>query len=187
MKIKTLYPVYGGYVLAKEEGIIFIKGALPDELVEVEIIEKRKDYSIGEVRDIIELSPFSVEPPCDVADRCGECQLQYICYDYQVRLKTDVLRETLNRIAKINLELNNIVLSEPFGYRYRGQFKSNEIKVGFYREGTMDLISIERCLLMHDRINNFLHFLNKNAFSSLKDVHIITDGNNVVTYFKNTI
>ncbi len=186
MKIKTLYPVYGGYVLAKEEGIIFIKGALPDELVEVEIIEKRKDYSIGEVRNVIEPSPFRVEPSCEIADRCGGCQLQHISYDYQVILKAGVLRETLNRIAKINMELNNTVLSEPFGYRYRGQFKSNGIKVGFYREGTRDLISIERCLLMHDRINNFLHFLNRNTLSSLKDVHIITDGNNVVTYFKNT-
>ena len=40
--IKAQSPVYGGYVIARDGGVIFIKGAVPDEVVEVSISEKKE-------------------------------------------------------------------------------------------------------------------------------------------------
>lgn len=39
--IKTQSPVYGGYVIARDKGIIFIRGALPEEVIEISIREKK--------------------------------------------------------------------------------------------------------------------------------------------------
>ncbi|HEB01761.1 MAG TPA: hypothetical protein ENI12_00845, partial [Nitrospirae bacterium] len=54
--------IYGGFVISKEDGIIFIRGAIPGEVVEVAVEEKKRDYSVVSVTDIIEPSQARTEP-----------------------------------------------------------------------------------------------------------------------------
>ena len=61
-----------------------------------------------------------VEPGCPYVMRCGGCHYQHIDYAAQLRYKTEILRETLRRTAKFELQDDIVVhAAEPWAYRNR--------------------------------------------------------------------
>ena len=171
--IKAQSPVYGGYVIARDSGVIFIKGAIPDEVVEVSISEKKRDYSIGAVTNVIEPSPYRINPPCSVFGTCGGCHFQFISYERQVSMKEEILLDSVSRIGKMEAQLSPALTDRNYNYRYRGQFKiSREGKIGFYREGTRDVVPVEECPLMIKEINRIVRELNNRKLSGIKEIHI---------------
>lgn len=171
--IKAQSPVYGGYIIARDSGVIFIKGAIPDEVVEVSISEKKRDYSIGTVTNVIETSPYRINPPCSVFGTCGGCHFQFISYERQVSMKEEILLDSVSRIGKLEAPLSPALTDRNYNYRYRGQFKiSREGKIGFYREGTRDVVPVEECPLMIKEINRIVKELNNRKLSGIKEIHI---------------
>ena len=73
--LKAEEAVYGGYVLSRKDGIVFIRGAIPGEVVEVTLEEKKRDYSVASVVDIVEPSESRTEPSCQYFGECGGCHL----------------------------------------------------------------------------------------------------------------
>ncbi len=171
--IKAQSPVYGGYVIAREEGIIFIRGAIPDEVVEVSISEKKRDYSIGAVTNILEPSASRITPPCPVFGICGGCHLQFISYDKQVSMKEEILLDSMKRIGGIEASLSEALTEKDYHYRHRAQFKiSPKGEAGFYREGTRDVVAIEECPLMIQEINLVLRQAKGMKLSGIKEIHV---------------
>lgn len=174
--IKTLKAeaaVYGGYVIGRDEGVIFIKGAIPGEVVEVELEERKRDYSTARVREVLEPSPDRVEPMCGYFGRCGGCQLQYMSYARQLALKAEVLSDCLKRIGGIELALAGPISGDEFGYRRRAQWKvSKEGLMGFYREGTRDVVPIDTCPLLDISVNDASERIKRLNISGVKELHI---------------
>ena len=56
----------GGDAIARlDDGrVAFVHGALPGELVEIEVVQAKKDFVRGEVLQVIEPSNHRVAPPC---------------------------------------------------------------------------------------------------------------------------
>ncbi len=186
-RVRTEQPVYGGYTLYKEEGkeIIFIKGALPGELVDIVIVERKKDYSIARVVEIIEPSEWRVKPACDVYGICGGCQLQHADYNYQLTIKSEVLRDVLKRIAKLDIQFIPVRSLRPFNYRYRAQFKTGPSGIGFYKDGTKELIPITSCPLMIEEINAFIPVLSGlSHLRALKEIHVSSNKKECLLYLK---
>ncbi len=180
-------PVYGGYTLTREEGqgIIFVRGALPEELVEIVIEEKKKDYSIARVVEIIEPSPWRVKPLCEVYGLCGGCQLQHAEYSYQLTLKAEVLKDILKRIAGLSIEIIPVFSLNPFHYRYRAQFKIGPSGIGFYKEASRELVNINYCPLMKEGINSLIPPLSGlGNFRSLREIHIASNDKENLLYLK---
>ncbi len=181
--IKTQSAVYGGYVIARDNGIIFIRGAIPEEVVEVSISEKKRDYSVGAVTNVIEPSPHRIEPPCPLFGTCGGCQLQFISYEKQVSMKEEILLDSLHRIGDIEIALSPPLTEKDYYYRYRGQFKvSPKGAIGFYKEGTREVVPVEECPLMIEEINSLLKKLKdinspsppfaKRWLGGIKEIHV---------------
>lgn len=115
---------YGGMgVATAEDGRkILIKGALPDSVVDVQIVRKKKDYSIWHISHIhsidqkwldgevkcphyvwIGQSPETLTPTLSQNEReqsipehktwCGGCKRQSVSYASQLLLKMDILRD----------------------------------------------------------------------------------------------
>jgi len=185
--IRAETPVYGGYVLSRDGKVMFIKGAIPGELVEVYIEDRRRDYSIASVRNVIEPSPSRRQPPCPVFGICGGCQLQYMDYETQVSIKEGILRDTMKRIGDIDIELMPSMADREFRYRHRGQFKvSQRGEIGFYREGTRELVTVSECPLMVDEINETLQRLKGIDLEGVREVHIIS-GDTVAMLIKGNL
>ena len=185
--VRAEVPVYGGYVICRDGKIMFIRGAIPGELVEVFIEQKKKDYSLATTRHIIEPSPFRRKPPCPVFGTCGGCQLQFMEYEKQVSVKEEILLDALRRIGEMDITLMPSMTGKEFRYRHRAQLKvSARGAVGFYKEGTRDVVDIEECPLVVDEINGFLRKVRDVDLRGVRELHV-SSGDTMTLLVKGTI
>ncbi|MGO9614674.1 MAG: 23S rRNA (uracil(1939)-C(5))-methyltransferase RlmD [Dissulfurispiraceae bacterium] len=170
-------PAYGGISIGRwGSKIVFVKGALPSETVEVKIEAEKKDYYIASVVQIHKASPYRISPTCQYFTSCGGCHLQYLSYGQQISLKEAVLADCLKRIASIDIPISPSIFSNsPWGYRRRGQFKVSFTGIGFHREKTREIIPIYGCPLVVDEINACLGKLGSMMEDFPKLFHGITE------------
>ncbi len=104
-----------------------------------------------------------MEPPCPVFGRCGGCQYQHASYDAQLRLKRDILVETLRRVGKIEVDAGQIAIesAEPFGYRNRAQFHFERGRIGYREMNSRRLVGLDQCPIGSPKINEVLAKLNR--------------------------
>ncbi|MBF8259246.1 MAG: TRAM protein [Actinobacteria bacterium] len=179
MTVTTGRPVHGGYVLARPEGmgVLFVRWALPGEVVSVRLVERKREYAFAEAVEVLSPSPHRVDPPCEVFGECGGCQLQHADYPYQLEMKREILREAFRRIGKTDVAPEIAPPREPFGYRYRGRFRVDGEKVGFHGERSHRLVPVSRCPLMIDAINAVLPGLRGlGRFAVVSGVQVASDG-----------
>lgn len=172
--LKSLSPAYGAYTIARDEKVVLIKGAIPGEVVEAEILEKKKDYSLASVISVVEASEHRVVPPCPVFGICGGCQLQFIAYEKQVAMKDEILLDSLVRLGGIETAMGPALADEQWHYRHRAQFKvSRSGDIGLFRESSRDVVTFEECPLMDMEINRlFRKIREKGLGSGLSDIHM---------------
>ncbi len=145
-----------GVGVAKHNDIVvFVKGAITGDLVKVKIIKAKKNYLIGRLEQIIEQSPYRVASLCPVSSICGGCQMQEIAYEHQLAIKQGIVEQTMKRIGSITHPISPIVGSEKFlNYRNKVQLPvreiNGEIKIGYYRKGTHDIVETDACNVEHD-------------------------------------
>jgi 23S rRNA (uracil1939-C5)-methyltransferase len=178
VKLHTLraeLPVYGGYVIGRDGKVVFIKGAIPGELVEVSVDERRKDYSLSSVTQVLEPSSHRRDPHCSAFGLCGGCHLQFVSYERQVSMKEEILIDALKRIGNLEIQPLAPITDIEFRYRRRGRFKvSHRGEIGFYREGTREVAPVEECPLMVDEINSALRHIRASDICGLKEIQIIS-------------
>lgn len=84
---------------------LFVKGALPGELIRASIMKMKKHFGYARMIEIIHPSPDRIEPPCPVAGRCGGCQLQHCSYERQLLWKQEKIANCLRRIGGLDVSL----------------------------------------------------------------------------------
>src|SRR5512137_2952721 len=88
------------YGVGKIDGyVLFVPGELPEDRINVEVIDQGKQFGYGKLVSIEESSPFRVEPFCPHFCLCGGCTLQNLTYDHQLIIKENYLRQTLKRLG----------------------------------------------------------------------------------------
>jgi 23S rRNA (uracil1939-C5)-methyltransferase len=148
-----------GMGVGRVEGFtIFVEGALPEELVTVTIVKLQKTFAYGKLVSIHRQSRERVEPQCDIMKRCGGCQLQHLDYQGQLKNKTKMVREVMERIGgfKDITVHETLGMQEPWRYRNKAQFPvgfSDGVVIGFYANRSHDIIDTDTCVI-HDEIND---------------------------------
>lgn len=172
--LKAQTPAYGGYTIARDEKVIFIKGAIPGEVVEVEFAEKKRDYSVAQARAVLEPSEYRIDPKCPVFGMCGGCQLQFVAYEKQVSMKDEILLDACKRLGGFDIDLAPALTGDKWHYRVRAQFKvSKDGEIGFFRSSSRDVVVFETCPLMVRNINILLQQLKEQDIArNLTEVHI---------------
>ena len=146
--------------------VIFIKGALLNEKVKVEVIDRKKNYLIGKIIEIINKSKYRIEVECKYNDLCGGCSFLHTTYNNEKNIKTKYLEKLFNR--KIDyLNINNI-----YNYRNKVVLHVYEGKLGFYNDKTHDLCEIDSCLLLNPKINLTILNLKKYNLSDVYEIMI---------------
>jgi tRNA/tmRNA/rRNA uracil-C5-methylase (TrmA/RlmC/RlmD family) len=114
LRARTGPIAHGGHVVARvrPEGaerdvVVFVRHALPGELVVVEVTETSKSFLRGDAVEILEPSVDRVPAPCPLAHPggCGGCDFQHVAVPAQRRLKGDVVAEQLRRLGGIDREV----------------------------------------------------------------------------------
>ncbi len=148
---------YGGSALARHEGrVIFVPYALPGERVRVRLRPTKKRWAEAELIEVLEASPDRVVPRCPHfgPHRCGGCQWQHARYEAQLRYKSEIVREQLERIGKIESPpvLPCLGMAEPWAYRNNVQLSSTPDGPGFVRADNQGIFPIEVCFIMNRAI-----------------------------------
>lgn len=142
------------------EKVVFVRYAIPGELIKVNIYRETKDYAMAEPIEIIEQSKDRITPECSYFNMCGGCDYQMIEYKKQIELKKHLAAETFQKMAKIDINDILTVIESPkeFFYRNTETFKVHPKlkKIGFFRKDTKSIIDIDRCRIAMDRINEAL-------------------------------
>src|ERR1043166_1071812 len=91
--------VYGGAGLARTDtGVVFVPRTAPGDIVEADIVERKKDYATARLTRILQPSPDRQEPYCPNYEKAGCCHWQHIQYGRQVHHKEAIVRESLQRL-----------------------------------------------------------------------------------------
>ena len=156
MQLEIEKLVYGGDGLARlpadENGrgkTVFLPFVLPGEQIEGSVVESRPGFVRAKLDSVIAPSLERVEPGCSYFGRCGGCHYQHIDYAAQLRHKAEILRETLRRTAKLDLQqVIEVHSSEPWGYRNRTRMHLRhqpQFTLGYFRHSSHDLLTVETC------------------------------------------
>ncbi|MES2003894.1 MAG: 23S rRNA (uracil(1939)-C(5))-methyltransferase RlmD [Bacteroidota bacterium] len=93
-----------GKSLARVDGkVIFIEGAVPGDVVDVQLSKNKSDWAEGHTVKMHTLSPDRVSPFCTHFGVCGGCQWQMLPYEKQLFYKQKQVSDNLGRIAKVEL------------------------------------------------------------------------------------
>lgn len=148
-----------GEGIGKYEGMtFFVKDAVIGDTIRAGITKLKKNYGYARVQEILEPSPYRVQPECPLYARCGGCQIQAMDYRQQLCYKQKKVRGNLIRIGGFAPELIDSVMEEivgmeqPYRYRNKAQFpigadRNGMPVAGFYAARTHNIIPVEDCKL----------------------------------------
>ena len=148
-----------GEGIGKYEGMtFFVKDAVIGDTICAGITKLKKNYGYARVQEILEPSPYRVQPECPLYARCGGCQIQAMDYRQQLCYKQKKVRGNLIRIGGFAPELIDSVMEEivgmeqPYRYRNKAQFPIGADRdgmpvAGFYAARTHSIIPVEDCKL----------------------------------------
>jgi 23S rRNA (uracil1939-C5)-methyltransferase len=158
MRVTIEKLVYGGAGLARtEQGVVFVPRTAPGDVLEVELTEKKNDYALARITSMLEPSPDRQSPTCPNYETAGCCHWQHIRYPRQVEIKESILRETLQRLARISWDGPISALTAiDHHYRLRASFHVHKQKVGFVEERSHRIVPILECNALSEELNAFI-------------------------------
>lgn len=154
--------------------IAFVKDTLPGEEIELKIIKENSKLIEAEPTSFLKESQLRVKELCPYYKECGGCNLLHMSYEEQIKYKQSKIVDIMKKYADINSEVIKQIVpcDRQFHYRNKVTLKVKE-KLGYFKEKTYELIPIEKCLLVNDKINEIIKILNGYTdLSSIKEVVI---------------
>jgi 23S rRNA (uracil1939-C5)-methyltransferase len=182
--------IYGGNGLARTPAnaggrsmAVFVPFVLPGEKVEAEIRREKAGFARGLVEQLIEASRDRVGAPCPYFQQCGGCHYQHIAYELQLKFKAEILRETLGRIAKIELPCEiKAHASPPWNYRNRTRLQvrtAPDFALGYFQFGSRKFLPVRECPISSPLLNRVLARLLElrglNCPSAIEEVELLAD------------
>jgi len=155
---------------------IFIAGVLPNEIVDVKVIEQKSKYARAKLISIDKQSDSRVIPQCQHFGLCGGCDLQMLDLEEQLLFKQQKITDLFSRSfstqnfpAAINtaqLPWQAAIKSSPWHYRRKArigvQFDKNaQATIGFRQKSTNQLASIKSCPVLVEPLNAIFPLLKK--------------------------
>ncbi len=163
----------GRGVAKQDELVMFIEKAIPGDIVDVELLRKKKNLVEGKVTAVKTPSPHRVEPFCKHFGVCGGCKWQHMNYEAQLHFKEKYVNNVLTRIGKVDTSAMETILGSQETSYYRNKLeytfsnkrwltnKDEQIEdqdmnaLGFHVPGRFDkILDIDHCYLQADPSND---------------------------------
>jgi len=113
-----------GKALGRTEGkVVFISGAVPGDVVDVQLSKNKKDWAEGKAIHFHSYSADRVIPFCEHFGVCGGCKWQMLPYEKQLQYKQNEVAQNLRRLGKIALPEIMPILGCDTIARYRNKLE----------------------------------------------------------------
>ncbi len=160
---------YGGAGIGRLDGLVyFIKGTAPGERVLVREVQRKKNFGIATLVEILRNSHSRITPRCPLAllhshgdprFACPGCSYQHIDYEQEIGIKNGQLKSFLEKAqgGKSDFFIRHPLKSQsPFNYRNKLVLHSGNGNFGYFAEDNKTVINVEKCHIANSRINECL-------------------------------
>jgi 23S rRNA (uracil1939-C5)-methyltransferase len=157
-----------------EDLVIFIDKAVPGDIVDVELVRRKKKFFEGRIQNLVRPSEHRTDPFCQHFGVCGGCKWQHLSYESQLQFKQKSVTDALQRLAKVDVSGIETILGSKASRYYRnkleytfsdkrwltdGDMQSDEKMemnaLGYHIPGRFDkILDIEHCHLQADPSND---------------------------------
>jgi 23S rRNA (uracil1939-C5)-methyltransferase len=164
--------------------LYFVPGAVPGDRVLVDFPTEASRYRDATLLKVLSPSEDRRESPCEYFQHCGGCD--WLNWDYTAQLvaKEQSLIHVLNRSELKPRNLSPIAAApNPLGYRTRVQLRREGGSVGFLKRRSNELVSIERCVVAHPKLNEELVRLKNGDLGPWRKVELSVEPNGEVSRF----
>lgn len=176
----------GKAVARAGELVIFIPYAIPGDIVDIQVVKRKRSYREGKVIRYHSFSPRRCEPFCTHFGICGGCRWQNLIYEEQLYFKQKQVTESLKRIGKFRDAVVLPILASPFQQEYRNKLEytfsnrrwftealkegedlqEDRNALGFHIPNMFDrVLDIQQCLLQSEPTNAIRLFIREYAVS----------------------
>jgi 23S rRNA (uracil1939-C5)-methyltransferase len=142
---------------------VFVAGALSGEEVRFVRRKSRRNFDEAELLEVITASPERVEAKCSVFGRCGGCALQHVSSAQQRAIKSDTLRDNLERIGRIEPGRWLQPITGPeWNYRRRARLAVKDVSakgrvlVGFRERHAPFITDMHRCEVLAAPVDDLI-------------------------------
>lgn len=174
----------GKSVCRVEDQVVFVTGAVPGDVVDIQVTKKRSNYAEGFVTRFHQYSPLRIDPFCPYFGKCGGCKWQFIPYEKQVEYKQREVVNNLRRLGHVELPEPMPILPSVHNQEYRNKLEftysakrwltpeeladpevAKTPGVGFHVPGLFDkVVDIKECHLQAEPSNAIRNWTRDYAF-----------------------
>jgi 23S rRNA (uracil1939-C5)-methyltransferase len=164
----------GKAIVRINDMVVFVAGAIPGDVVDLQVSRKRKKYMEARVTKVISYSDLRIDPFCSHFGTCGGCKWQHLPYRDQLTYKEKQVRDALQRIGKIDIAESYPIIGAEKTEFYRNKLEytfsnhrwltgeetatdqviENRNALGFHVAGRFDrIVDVEKCYLQEEPSN----------------------------------
>lgn len=143
--------------------VVFIDGALPGELVRVQVNRKKNNWEQATMTERLRDSSQRVEPGCRYFGLCGGCAMQHFHAAAQLAVKQRTLEDNLWHLGKVKPEMVlRPVEGSAWGYRFRARLsvryvpKKGKVLIGFHERKSRYVADMESCEILPPHVSALL-------------------------------
>jgi len=154
--------------------VVFVPGAVPGDVVDIQVVRKKKKYLEARVTDFRRYSELRTDPFCEHFGTCGGCKWQQLSYSEQLKYKDKQARDALLRIGKVTVKMTEPIIGAEKTRFYRNKLEytfsnhrwlseeetagdhviSERNGLGFHVPGRFDrVVDVRKCHLQEDPSN----------------------------------
>ncbi|MGB9674382.1 MAG: class I SAM-dependent RNA methyltransferase [Anaerolineales bacterium] len=128
----------------------FVPFVLPDERVAIAITEEKAHYVLTDLIEVLRPAPNRIKPSCPHFGECGGCHYQHTTYENQLHIKSQILRDQLQRIGGIKQPPEILIVPSPIPWEYRNTLQFHLTpngNLGFQHAKSTATLEIQECRL----------------------------------------
>ncbi|MFD2903013.1 23S rRNA (uracil(1939)-C(5))-methyltransferase RlmD [Sphingobacterium anhuiense] len=179
--------------------VLFVEKAIPGDVVDVELMRKKKSFGEGRIQTLKKASEYRVEPFCEHFGVCGGCKWQHMTYDAQLLFKQQSVENALTRIGKVDTSSMEPILASGQTEYYRNKLEytfsnkkwlttlddnvedMNMDALGFHVPGRFDkILNVSHCYLQEDPSNVLRNSVREFAVANALSFYDLRDHSGVL-------
>lgn len=141
---------------------VFVSGAAKGDTIIAHIIKAKKTYAVGIIKQILKKSQDRIDVDCQHFRSCGGCVYRHISYEAEKQLKRQKVVDAFQRLAHIDVPVNDIITCETERYRNKAQYPvgfDKEIVAGFYAQKSHRIINSSDCILQPEEFSKIVEIV----------------------------
>ena len=179
---------FGRGITYINDKICFVEGALEGEVVDIDITVDKKKYQEANVINYLKVSDKRVKEDCPFSKVCGGCNLNHMSYSDENDFKKNKIKQLVEKYTSVDSSLvSDIVYDSRSNYRNKIVLHGNK-NIGLYKKSSNDIVCIDKCILVDDKINSIIEILNR-VNKSIKEatIKISNDSKEIMVSIKGEV